>query len=102
MPTIQQLVRKGRQVLEDKSKSPALDSCPQRRGVCVSRNTTAKPSTSTHGLSRASRPCEVFAQREIIGVMIPSVTRLSFTIMKLLPSKKVQRQPPTVMDRQCR
>lgn len=36
MPTIQQLVRKGRQVLVDKSKSPALDSCPQRRGVCVS------------------------------------------------------------------
>ena len=34
MPTIQQLVRKGRVVLEDKSKSPALDSCPQRRGVC--------------------------------------------------------------------
>ena len=35
MPTIQQLVRKGRTVLEDKSKSPALDNCPQRRGVCV-------------------------------------------------------------------
>ncbi|MBO7082663.1 MAG: 30S ribosomal protein S12, partial [Bacteroidales bacterium] len=28
MPTIQQLVRKGRQKLIDKSKSPALDSCP--------------------------------------------------------------------------
>ena len=33
MPTIQQLVRKGREVLVEKSKSPALDSCPQRRGV---------------------------------------------------------------------
>ena len=31
MPTISQLVRKGRQVLADKSKSPALDSCPQRQ-----------------------------------------------------------------------
>ena len=31
MPTISQLVRKGRKVLVDKSKSPALDSCPQRR-----------------------------------------------------------------------
>ena len=30
MPTIQQLVRKGREVLVEKSKSPALDSCPQR------------------------------------------------------------------------
>ena len=35
MPTIQQLVRKGRVKIEDKSKAPALDSCPQRRGVCV-------------------------------------------------------------------
>ena len=35
MPTISQLVRKGRRVIVDKSKSPALDNCPQRRGVCV-------------------------------------------------------------------
>ena len=35
MPTISQLVRKGRKVLVDKSKSPALDSCPQRRGERV-------------------------------------------------------------------
>ena len=40
MPTIQQLVRKGREVLVEKSKSPALDSCPQRRGVCVRVYTT--------------------------------------------------------------
>ena len=32
MPTISQLVRKGRKVIVDKSKSPALDNCPQRRG----------------------------------------------------------------------
>ena len=37
MPTISQLVRKGRKVLVDKSKSPALDSCPQRRGACTQR-----------------------------------------------------------------
>ena len=35
MPTIQQLVRKGREVIVEKSKSPALDNCPQRRGVCA-------------------------------------------------------------------
>ncbi|HBA13535.1 MAG TPA: 30S ribosomal protein S12, partial [Bacteroidales bacterium] len=34
MPTIQQLVRKGRKVIEEKSKSPALEGCPQKRGVC--------------------------------------------------------------------
>lgn len=50
MPTIQQLVRKGRVVLEDKSKSPALDSCPQRRGVCVRVYTTTpkKPLSLIH------------------------------------------------------
>ena len=35
MPTIQQLVRKGRTKIVDKSKAPALDACPQRRGVFV-------------------------------------------------------------------
>ena len=50
MPTIQQLVRKGRAVLADKSKSPALDSCPQRRGVCVRVYTTTpkKPNAKTN------------------------------------------------------
>ena len=42
MPTISQLVRKGRKALVDKSKSPALDSCPQRRGVCVRVYTSTK------------------------------------------------------------
>ncbi|HUV11367.1 MAG TPA: 30S ribosomal protein S12, partial [Acidimicrobiia bacterium] len=35
MPTIQQLVRKGRQTKPDKSKTPALKGSPQRRGVCT-------------------------------------------------------------------
>ena len=35
MPTIQQLVRKGREIIRAKSKSWALDQCPQRRGVCT-------------------------------------------------------------------
>ena len=48
MPTIQQLVRKGRQQMESKSKSPALDSCPQRRGVCTRVYTTTpkKPNSA--------------------------------------------------------
>ena len=54
MPTIQQLVRKGRQKLEDKSKSPALDSCPQRRGVCVRVYTTTpkKPNSALRKIAR--------------------------------------------------
>ena len=54
MPTIQQLVRKGRTVLVDKSKSPALDCCPQRRGVCVRVYTTTpkKPNSAMRKVAR--------------------------------------------------
>ena len=54
MPTIQQLVRKGRTVLVDKSKSPALDNCPQRRGVCVRVYTTTpkKPNSAMRKVAR--------------------------------------------------
>ena len=54
MPTIQQLVRKGRSVATDKSKSPALDSCPQRRGVCVRVYTTTpkKPNSAMRKVAR--------------------------------------------------
>jgi small subunit ribosomal protein S12 len=54
MPTIQQLVRKGRTELEDKSKSPALGSCPQKRGVCVRVYTTTpkKPNSAMRKVAR--------------------------------------------------
>ncbi|NLI71590.1 MAG: 30S ribosomal protein S12 [Bacteroidales bacterium] len=54
MPTIQQLVRKGRKVLVETSKSPALGSCPQRRGVCVRVYTTTpkKPNSAMRKVAR--------------------------------------------------
>ena len=54
MPTIQQLVRKGRAVLAKKSKSAALDSCPQRRGVCTRVYTTTpkKPNSAMRKVAR--------------------------------------------------
>lgn len=54
MPTISQLVRKGRKVLVYNSKSPALDSCPQRRGVCVRVYTTTpkKPNSAMRKVAR--------------------------------------------------
>ena len=54
MPTIQQLVRKGRTALESASKSPALDACPQRRGVCVRVYTTTpkKPNSAMRKVAR--------------------------------------------------
>ena len=54
MPTIQQLVRKGRTKIQDKSKAPALDACPQRRGVCVRVYTTTpkKPNSALRKIAR--------------------------------------------------
>lgn len=54
MPTIQQLVRKGRITLEEKGKSPALQSSPQRRGVCTRVYTTTpkKPNSAMRKVAR--------------------------------------------------
>ncbi|KAF0140817.1 MAG: 30S ribosomal protein S12 [Ignavibacteriales bacterium] len=54
MPTINQLVRKGRKVVITKSKAPALDSCPQKRGVCTRVYTTTpkKPNSALRKVAR--------------------------------------------------
>jgi small subunit ribosomal protein S12 len=54
MPTIQQSVRKGREVMEYKSKSRALDSCPQKRGVCTRVYTTTpkKPNSALRKVAK--------------------------------------------------
>src|SRR5690348_11654601 len=54
MPTISQLVRLGRKKLVDKSKSPALMDCPQRRGVCTRVYTTTpkKPNSAMRKVAR--------------------------------------------------
>src|SRR5216110_158229 len=54
MPTISQLVRHGRQVARQKTASPALMACPQRRGVCVRVYTTTpkKPNSALRKVAR--------------------------------------------------
>lgn len=54
MPTINQLVRKGREKIKKKGKSPALTSCPQRRGVCV-RVFTATPKKPNSAIRKVAR-----------------------------------------------
>ncbi len=54
MPTISQLVRKGRKVIKDRTKSPALNACPQRRGVCV-RVYTSTPKKPNSALRKVAR-----------------------------------------------
>jgi|TARA_B100000809_G_scaffold250568_2_gene283166 small subunit ribosomal protein S12 len=54
MPTINQLVRKGRKKIRKKRSSPALVSCPQRRGVCVlvKTMTPKKPNSALRKVAR--------------------------------------------------
>ena len=54
MPTIQQLIRQGRSKIKKKNKSLALDSCPQRRGVCTRVYTTTpkKPNSALRKVAR--------------------------------------------------
>ncbi|HPF99906.1 MAG TPA: 30S ribosomal protein S12 [Kiritimatiellia bacterium] len=54
MPTINQLVRKGRQKVDSKRKAPALMKCPQRRGVCllVKTQTPKKPNSALRKVAR--------------------------------------------------
>ena len=54
MPTINQLVRQGREALEKKSTAPALKECPQKRGVCTRVYTTTpkKPNSALRKVAR--------------------------------------------------
>ncbi|MDL1965309.1 MAG: 30S ribosomal protein S12 [Candidatus Desulfofervidus auxilii] len=54
MPTINQLVRKGREKVKKRSSAPALTKCPQRRGVCVRVYTTTpkKPNSALRKVCR--------------------------------------------------
>jgi small subunit ribosomal protein S12 len=54
MPTINQLIRKGREMQKKRTASPALQSCPQKRGVCVRVYTTTpkKPNSALRKVAR--------------------------------------------------
>jgi small subunit ribosomal protein S12 len=54
MPTINQLVRKGRRIQKSRTKSPVLDGCAQKRGVClqVKTMTPKKPNSALRKIAR--------------------------------------------------
>jgi small subunit ribosomal protein S12 len=54
MPTINQLIRKGRTLIRRKSKRPDLEGCPQKRGVCllVTTRTPKKPNSALRKIAR--------------------------------------------------
>lgn len=71
MPTINQLIKKGREVQKNSTKSPALASCPQRRGVCTRVYTTTpkKPNSALRKVAkvRLSNGFEVISYIPGIG-----------------------------------
>lgn len=69
-PTINQLIRKGRKEIKTRSKSPALKSCPQRRGVClqVKTMTPKKPNSALRKVARVRLSNGVEVSAYIPGV----------------------------------
>ncbi len=70
MPTINQLVRKGREAVRKKSKTPAMDACPQKRGVCIRVYTTTpkKPNSALRKVARVRLSSGVEVTAYIPGV----------------------------------
>ena len=54
MPTVKQLIKRGRKKLARKTKSAALEGCPQKRGVCLQVKTTSpkKPNSALRKIAR--------------------------------------------------
>ena|SRR5882672_1972293 len=70
LPTIQQLLRKGRQSQVSKTKTPALRRCPQRRGVCTQVKTTTpkKPNSALRKIARVRLTTGVEVTAYIPGI----------------------------------
>jgi small subunit ribosomal protein S12 len=70
MPTINQLVRKGREAVRKKSKTPAMQGCPQKRGVCIRVYTTTpkKPNSALRKVARVRLTNGLEATSYIPGV----------------------------------
>jgi len=70
MPTVNQLVKYGRKAARTKTKSPALQSCPQRRGVCTRVYTTTpkKPNSALRKVARVKLTSKAEVTAYIPGV----------------------------------
>jgi len=70
LPTVNQLVRKGRSFKRYKSKSPALDACPQKRGVCtrVFTTTPKKPNSALRKVARVRLTNNIEVSAYIPGI----------------------------------
>ena len=86
MPTINQLIRKGREVLKSKSTAPALKECPQKRGVCTRVYTTTpkKPNSALRKVARVrlTNGIEVTAYILIRGGRVKDLPGVRYHIIR--------------------
>ncbi len=70
MPTLSQLVRKGRTKIKSKTTSPALQACPQKRGVCtrVYTQTPKKPNSALRKVARVRLTNQIEVTTYIPGI----------------------------------
>ena len=78
MPTINQLVRKGRERVTKKPTAPILQGCPQKRGVCLSvkTQTPKKPNSALRKIARIRLTNSIEGTCYIPGIGLPSGCRL--------------------------
>jgi small subunit ribosomal protein S12 len=88
VPTIAQLVRKGRQTKPEKTKTPALKSSPQRRGVCtrVFTHTPKKPNSALRKVARVRLTTGVEVTAYIPGIGHNPTSPASATTSRSTPS----------------
>ena len=107
MPTIQQLVRKGREVIVEKSKSRALDACPQRRGVCVRVYTTTpkKPNSAMRKVARVrltnSKEVNAYIPGEGHNLQEHSIVLVRGGRVKDLPGVRYLSAAPAAPAKSC-
>jgi small subunit ribosomal protein S12 len=70
VPTLSQLVRKGREQVKYKTSSPALQACPQKRGVCtrVYTQTPKKPNSALRKVARVRLTNAIEVTTYILGI----------------------------------
>ena len=70
MPTFAQLIRNGRELVRSKTKSPALQGCPEKRGVCIRvyTQTPKKPNSALRKVARARLTNSVEVTTYIPGI----------------------------------
>src|SRR5437899_4886324 len=92
MPTINQLVRKGREAMRKKPKTPAMQACPQKRGVCIRVYTTTpkKPNSALRKVARVrlTNGQEVTSYIPGVGHNLPedAIVMISGGRVKVLPA----------------